>query len=106
MAQSVRERTGELALLKAVGFTDSHVLGLVLGEALTIASVGGFFGLGLSWIMISAGDPTGGLLPIFFFPRKDVVIGVVLVVALGLLTGLLPALQAGRLRIADALRRL
>ncbi len=106
MAQSVRERTGELAVLKAVGFTDAHVLGLVLTEAVTIAALGGFAGLGLSWFMISAGDPTGGLLPIFFLPRQDIVIGIVLVVVLGLLTGLLPALQAGRLRIADALRRL
>lgn len=106
MAQSVRERTGELAVLKAVGFTDNQVLGLVLTEALTLAAVGGLLGLGVAWLMISAGDPTNGLLPIFYLPRKDIVMGLVLVVALGLLTGLLPALQAGRLRIADALRRL
>ena len=106
MAQSVRERTGELAVLKAMGFTDGQVLGLVLMEALTIAALGGFLGLGLAWMMISAGDPTGGLLPIFFLPQKDIIIGVFLVVGLGLATGLLPALQAGRLRIADALRRL
>lgn len=106
MAQSVRERTGELAVLKAVGFTDGQVLVMVLLEAMTIAAVGGFLGLGLAWLMISGGDPTGGLLPIFFFPPKDIVMGVIFVIALGLFTGLLPALQAGRLRIADALRRL
>lgn len=106
MAQSVRERTGELAVLKAVGFSDHQVLGLVLSEAMVIAALGGCAGLVLAWFMISAGDPTGGLLPIFFLPRKDILIGVALVVLLGLATGLLPALQAGRLRIADALRRL
>ena len=106
MAQSVRECTGELAVLKAVGFTDGQVLVMVLLEAMTIAAVGGFLGLGLAWLMISGGDPTGGLLPIFFFPPKDIVIGVIFVIALGLFTGLLPALQAGRLRLADALRRL
>lgn len=106
MAQSVRERTGELAVLKAVGFTDGQVLGLVLMEAVAIAAAGGFLGLGIAWVMISAGDPTGGLLPIFFLPEKDIVIGLLLVVVLGIVTGLLPALQAGRLRIADALRRL
>jgi len=106
MAQSVRERTGELAVLKAVGFTDTQVLRLVLAEAVTVAAIGGFLGLAIAWFMISAGDPTGGLLPIFFFPPEDLVIGAVLVVGLGVATGLLPALQARRLRIADALRRL
>jgi putative ABC transport system permease protein len=106
MAQSVRERTGELAVLKAVGFSGHHVLGLVLAEAMAIAAVGGFVGLALGWFMISAGDPTGGLLPIFYLPRKDILIGVALVAVLGLSTGLVPALQASRLRIADALRRL
>jgi putative ABC transport system permease protein len=106
MAQSVRERTGELAVLKALGFTDGRVLGLVLAEALALAALAGFAGLGLSYFLISLGDPTGGNLPLFFFPARDVITGVLLVLALGFATGILPALQAGRLRIADALRRL
>jgi len=106
MAQSVRERTGELAVLKAVGFTDTHVLGLVLAESVTIAALGGLTGLGIAAFVVSFGDPTRGFLPLFYFPRRDVVLGVGLVLALGLVTGLLPALQARRLRIADALRRL
>ena len=106
MAYAVRERTGELAVLKAVGFTDGQVLGLVLAEALALACLGGFLGLGLGWILISLGDPTNGALPIFYFPPRDIVLGVVLVLALGLAAGIFPALQAGRLRIADALRRL
>ena len=106
MAQSVRERTGELAVLKAVGFTDTQVLGLVLAESVTIAALGGLTGLGIAGLLVSAGDPTGGWLPLFSFPRRDVALGVGLVLALGLVTGLLPALQARRLRIADALRRL
>jgi len=106
MAYSVRERTGELAVLKAVGFTDGQVLGLVLAEALALASLGGLLGLGLGWFLISLGDPTHGALPIFYFPSRDIVIGAVLVIALGVAAGILPALQAGRLRIADALRRL
>ena len=106
MAYSVRERTGELAVLKAVGFTDGQVLGLVLAEALALASLGGLLGLGLGWFLISLGDPTHGALPIFYFPSRDIVIGAVLVIALGVAAGILPALQASRLRIADALRRL
>jgi putative ABC transport system permease protein len=106
MAQSVRERTGELAVLKAVGFTDTQVLGLVLAESVTIAALGGLTGLGIAAFFVSFGDPTSGFLPLFYFPRADVVLGVGFVLALGLVTGLLPALQARRLRIADALRRL
>jgi putative ABC transport system permease protein len=106
MAYAVRERTGELAVLKAVGFTDGQVLGLVLAEALVLACLGGFLGLGLGWVLISLGDPTNGALPIFYFPPRSIVLGVLLVLALGLAAGILPALQAGRLRIADALRRL
>jgi putative ABC transport system permease protein len=106
MAYSVRERVGELAVLKAVGFTDRQVLGLVLAEALWLAVVGGFLGLGIGWYLISLGDPTNGALPVFYFPPRDIVLGTVLVFALGFAAGILPALEAGRLRIADGLRRL
>jgi len=105
MAQAIRERTSELAVLKTLGFGDGRILRMVLLESTTIAVVGGAFGLALAYLLISRGDPTGGLLPVFFLPTKDVVAGAVLVVALGLGAGLLPAWQAGRLRIVDALRR-
>lgn len=105
MAQSVRERTAELAVLKTLGFTNRRVLALVLGEAGLLAVAGGGVGLGLGALAISAGDPTGGFLPIFYYPGKDVVWGVVFVLLLGILTGLVPALRAMRLRIVDALRR-
>ncbi|MGH9334851.1 MAG: ABC transporter permease, partial [Vicinamibacteria bacterium] len=87
MAQSVRERTGELAVLKAVGFTDGQVVRLVLAEAMFLAGLGGFTGLALSWFLISLGDPTNGSLPIFYFPTRDVILGVLFVIALGLATG-------------------
>jgi putative ABC transport system permease protein len=106
MAQSVRERTEELGVLKAMGFTHRGVLGLVLAESCLLAMLGGFVGLGIAWILITwIGDPSGGALPIFFFPTKDLVLGIFLVLLLGLATGLLPALQAQRLQIADAMRR-
>jgi len=105
MAQAVRERTQELAAIKAIGFTHRGVLGLVLGESLCLALVGGLIGLAIAWFLISLGDPTNGALPLFFFPPRDLVVGLLLVVLLGLTAGVLPALQAQRLRIADALRR-
>jgi putative ABC transport system permease protein len=105
MAQSVRERINELGVLKTLGFGDGRVLSLVLLESCAIAVLGGGLGLLLSWSFITiVGDPTGGLLPIFHFPPRDLVLGIVLVFVLGVGTGLLPAMQASRLKIVDALR--
>jgi putative ABC transport system permease protein len=105
MAQSVRERTEELGALKAMGFTNGQMLALVLAESCLLAGLGGGLGLGLAVFLIAKGDPTGGLLPMFHFPMRDVALGVGFVLALGLVAGALPALQAMRLRIAEALRR-
>jgi putative ABC transport system permease protein len=105
MAQSIRERINELGVLKTLGFTDGKILTIVLLESCAIAVVGGGIGLALAWAIIAQGDPTGGMLPIFHFPPRDLVFGVLLVVLLGLGTGLIPAFQASRLKIVDALRR-
>lgn len=105
MAQSVRERTNELGVLKAVGFSNGQVLAMVLGESCLLAGAGGGLGLGLAWWLISRGDPTGGALPMFFFPAGSVVVGAGLSLALGLATGILPAVEAMRLRVAESLRR-
>lgn len=105
MAQAIRERTNELAMLKTLGFGDGRVLGMVLIESCLIAIAGGALGLAAAYALISQGDPTNGLLPAFYFPPRDAVTGAMLVLALGLTAGMLPAWQAGRLRIVDALRR-
>jgi putative ABC transport system permease protein len=105
MAQSVRERAEELGVLKALGFTHAQVLGLVLAESCLLALVGGALGLGVASLLIAQGDPTGGTLPMFYFPRSDLLRGFGYALALGVVAGWLPAMQAMRLRIADALRR-
>jgi putative ABC transport system permease protein len=105
MAQSVRERTSELAVLKTLGFSGGAILGLVFAESMFIALVGGGLGLGLAWLFVQMGDPTGGLLPIFILPPRDVLIGIALMVAMGVLAGVMPAVAAMRLKITDALRR-
>ena len=105
MAQSIRERTGELAVLKTLGFTDRAVLALVLGESFAIAVAGGALGLGLGRLLIGLGDPTGGFLPTFVMPPRDLAVGGALVILLGLASGVVPAVQATRLRIVDALRK-
>ena len=105
MAQSVRERTSEVGVLKTLGFSGGAILSLVLGEALLIAVLGGSLGLLAAWLIVQRGDPTGGMLPIFILPARNVAAGAALIVALGLLAGLMPAVTAMRLKITDALRR-
>ncbi|HKV10941.1 MAG TPA: FtsX-like permease family protein [Thermoanaerobaculia bacterium] len=106
MAQAVRERTNELAVLKTLGFSRPVILGLVLAESSAIAVLGGglglFFALGVIPVL---GKALKAFLPVFFLPPRDLVLGVALVLLFGLASGLLPALQAMRLRIVEALRR-
>lgn len=87
MSQTVRERTGELGVLKAIGFNSAQVVALILAESCVLAVAGGALGLGISWLIAAGGDPTGGMLPMFFIPRRDLIIGCLFSVALGLVTG-------------------
>jgi putative ABC transport system permease protein len=105
MAIAVRERVRELAVLKAVGFSDTGVLVLVMAETMVVAAVGGGVGLGLVKLFTLRGDPTRGLLPFFYLPPHAVALGLGLALAVGFLAGILPALSAMRLRVVEALRR-
>jgi putative ABC transport system permease protein len=104
MAQSVRERTSEVGVLKTLGFSNGSILAMVLGESVVISVLGGGLGLLLAWSIVQRGDPTNGMLPIFMLPARDVAVGVVLILGLGLLAGALPAWTAMRLKITEALR--
>jgi putative ABC transport system permease protein len=100
IAQSVRERIPELAILKTLGFTDRAVLGFVLAEAAALCILGGLAGLGLATLVgIAIG---GGNFPVAVDHRVWVA-GLIAIVLLALAVGLLPALRAGRLTIVDAL---
>ena len=105
MAYTVRERTNELAVLKAIGFTDRAVLALVLGESFLLAVLGGGIGLLIGAYMVTLGDPSNGALPSFYIPARQYAVAAGLIVVLALAAGILPATQAQRLQIADALRR-
>jgi putative ABC transport system permease protein len=104
MAIAVRERTNELAVLKAVGYSDRFVLGFVLAESLLIAGVGGALGLWLARGMV-AQDITRGLLAMYL-PGSALAAGVAVALGTGFLAGLLPAVGAMRLSVVDALRRI
>jgi len=105
MAQSVRERTSELAVLKTLGFSNGLVLGLVLVESILIALLGGGLGLAITYVAVEGGSFNNALLPVFIMRSRDIAIGVALCCALGIVAGAFPAMTAMRLRITDALRR-
>jgi putative ABC transport system permease protein len=105
MATSIRERTGELAVLKTIGLCDRTVLVLVMVESIFLASIGGLAGLVLAKLFTMRGDPTGGLLPNFYMTPASLSLGFGLTIAAGAAAGLIPAVGAMRLKIVDALRR-
>ena len=106
MAISVRERTSELAVLKAIGFSDRFVLLFVLAESLVIALIGGLMGLGLAILAIPVvGAALTGLLPPLLLSATVLSFGLAFAVFVGAASGLLPGIGAMRLRVVDALRR-
>mgnify|MGYP000885823701 CR=1 FL=1 len=105
MMMAARERTREVAVLKASGFTDRTVLGLVLAESLLIALAGGFLGTALARVLYDAsGFTAGGFFPNFRVTGGTIARAVGIATALGLLSGAIPAANAARLKIVDALR--
>jgi putative ABC transport system permease protein len=105
MAMAVRERVPELGVLKTLGFGDKTVLFLVLAESLMIAAVGGALGIGMAKLFTMGGDPTGGMLPVFYLSTGEMLLGLGIAIFVGLAAGSIPALTAMNLRIVDALRR-
>ena len=105
MAQSVRERTSELAVLKTLGYSDTKILLLIMAESLFVTTPAGWLALGLMLWQAGSGSFNMAMLPVFVFTSQDVALGAILAVLLGLLAGVLPAMAAMRLKITDALRR-
>ena len=105
MAIAVRERSGELAVLKTVGFSDFRVLKLILAEAILIAGQGGFIGLVLAKLVIPDLSRALPMLGGLYISPFTFGLGFVLALGVGTAAGLLPAIGAMRLRVVDALRR-
>ncbi len=104
MAIAVRERYGELAVLKTVGFRDAGVLGLILAEAVLIAGQGGLIGLALAKLFTPAW-PAPAMLGVLYLPRAHLALGSLLALVIGAVAALSPPSAAMRLRVVDALRR-
>jgi putative ABC transport system permease protein len=106
MAISVRERTSELAVFKAIGFSDRAVLFFVLAEALAIALFGGLLGILGALILVPAlGKALTGLLPSIVLAPSMLLLGLGLAIVVGFASGVIPGVSAMRLRVVNALRR-
>ncbi len=111
IAMGVRERTAEHALLGALGFRARHVTGLVLGEAAVTALAGAMLGLGLAYLLVDRAlggwieDNLSGFFPWFHTPASVMLASLALALSVGVLAALWPAWRAGRLGLADAMRR-
>ena len=106
MAMNARERLGEYAALKTMGFKPRHLAGLILGESLLLASVGGLLGLGLTFPVVAMFPASlGQYFGAFYVTPETMAIGVATAGVVGVLAAVVPAWQAARVPIAAALRR-
>lgn len=105
MMMSARERTGEIAVLKTIGYPDRTLFGLVLLEAGVVTLTGAFIGLGGAKLLYRATNfNAAGFLPGFDVTRSTLVLGAAVALLLMLASGLVPAVRAARLPVIQALR--
>jgi putative ABC transport system permease protein len=106
MALSIRERTREIGVLKTLGFSGGRILRMVLGESVLLALLGGVPGLVIAGLIAMALRASlANIAPAFAVSPGIALEGIALMIALGLITGIIPALNAMRLKIATALGR-
>jgi putative ABC transport system permease protein len=111
MAMGVRERTSEYGALRALGFLPKHIRYFIVGESVTVGLIAGVAGVGLAVPLVNGAmsrfveENMGGMFPYFRIDTGTVVQALVLAVVLGFCAGVVPAVQAGRLTVVDALRR-
>jgi putative ABC transport system permease protein len=106
MAMSARERLGEYAVLKTIGFKARHLMGLILGESLLLAAAGGLVGLSLTFPAVYVIKATlGQYFRVFPLTRYTLGLGMAVSLAVGLLAAIFPAWRAARVSIAAALRK-
>ena len=106
MAMSARERMGEYAVLKTMGYRPRHLAGLIMGESLLLATMGGLMGLALTFPMVHLfKTKLGQYFRVFPLTNTTLVLGLGTALAVGILAALLPAWRAAQVGIAEALRK-
>jgi putative ABC transport system permease protein len=105
MAMTARERYGEYATMKALGFGNGFVALLIFAESISIALVGGLAGIALTYPLAQAfADAMGTLFPIFFVSEDTVLMQFAAAIVVGAVAACIPAWNAARVRIVDGLR--
>ncbi|HLX64603.1 MAG TPA: FtsX-like permease family protein [Planctomycetota bacterium] len=106
MMMSARERTQEMAILKSIGFTDGHVAMLLVGESMAICLIGAVVGAGGTYIAVNlfGFNPKPDFFPIFRTPPTAIAWAILIAIATGLLSGIVPAVMGMRLKATEALR--
>jgi putative ABC transport system permease protein len=106
MMMSARERTREMGILKAVGFSDGHVFLLLICEALAISLLGALAGVGLAWLLANVMhyNPKPDFFPVFYLPGESMFAAVGLAALTGFASGIVPATVGMRLKATEALR--
>ena len=108
MAMSVRERTGEIAVLKTLGFTSGEILGMTLSESLGLSLLGGVLGVGGAGMLTGAIRAAAAYAPFlqgYHLAPGVVAIGAAVTLSVGLLSGAIPALNSSRIRVVEGLRK-
>jgi putative ABC transport system permease protein len=112
IAMSVRERTHEYGVMRAIGFAPGHVVAFVLGESVLVAIIGGVIGLLITMGLINGmigpfiEENMSSMFPYFHTPGRVLGMAVAAAIAVGAIAGIIPAVLASRLRVTEALRRL
>jgi putative ABC transport system permease protein len=106
MARAIRERTSELSVMKALGFSRGAVLFMVVGESVALTALGGLVGLGLAWVLAAGiGARLAAFVPGFYLPGDAALVGVGFMLLLGLLSAMLPGARVLRMNVVNALRK-
>jgi putative ABC transport system permease protein len=106
MMMGARERTREMGILKAIGFTDGHVFLLLIGEALALSLLGAVGGVGLAWFLTNVlhFNPKPDFFSVFYLPHESILVATGLAAMTGIVSGLVPAITGMRLKATEALR--
>jgi putative ABC transport system permease protein len=106
MAMTARERIGEYAIFKAMGFGAWHISGMVFGESLLIAGLGCGLGIVLTFPVAAAfAAKLDQFFPVFIVENSTLWLDVALAVLVGVVAGIFPTWRAATIPIADGLRR-
>jgi putative ABC transport system permease protein len=104
MVMAINERTKEIAVMKTLGFNEGRIFRMVLSESILLSLIGGLIGLGLATLMVTgAAAALAGFLPGLAMPMSVVLTALALMIGLGVITGIIPAINATRIRIVEAL---